>query len=349
MKKKINLRQEFLLPKDHNYFNHCHASTVLKVGEHDLLCAYMAGEREGQPDMSIWLSRRKNGSWQKPERIQSIYGLPHWNPVLHRDGSRILLYYKVGLSVQTWYTMLGISEDEGETWSHPVEAVPEDHTPRVCVRNKLLVSSRGDWLGPVSVENGRLWDSYIDISRDKGKSWTTHAIPFTHQTKAENGAGSAAWEGLKEGALWENDLSTVLKWDGIIQPALWESQPGHIHAMMRSTRGKIYRSDSCDYGESWSEAYATSMPNNNSGIDIARLACGALVLVYNPVSGNWDARSPLSVSLSVDNGQTFSAPIHLETQPGEYSYPAIVTEGSTAHITYTHKRKNMVYTSFELV
>jgi hypothetical protein len=36
------------------------------------------------------------------------------------------------------------------------------------------------------------------------------------------------------------------------------------------------------------------MPNNNSGIDVARLLDGTLVLAFNPSSG----RSPLSLAVS---------------------------------------------------
>lgn len=35
---------------------------------------------------------------------------------------------------------------------------------------------------------------------------------------------------------------------GVIQPTLWADDENHIHMLLRSTEGKIYRSDSADGG-----------------------------------------------------------------------------------------------------
>ena len=53
----------------------------------------------------------------------------------------------------------------------------------------------------------------------------------------------------------------------MIQPTLWESKDGSVHMLTRTKLGKIYRSDSLDGGKTWCRAYATNLPNNNSGID----------------------------------------------------------------------------------
>lgn len=98
--------------------------------------------------------------------------------------------------------------------------------------------------------------------------------------------------------LWECCLENLLRWDGVIQPTLWESSPGHIHMLLRSTRGAIFRSDSIDYGATWSVARATFLPNNNSGIDLVSMQDGTLILALNPVNGNWGKRYPLSLIAS---------------------------------------------------
>lgn len=77
-----------------------------------------------------------------------------------------------------------------------------------------------------------------------------------------------------------------------------ESSPGHIHMLLRSTRGAIFRSDSIDYGATWSVARATSLPNNNSGINLVSMQDGTLILALNPVNGNWGKRYPLSLIAS---------------------------------------------------
>src|SRR3546814_13002149 len=77
---------------------------------------------------------------------------------------------------------------------------------------------------------------------------------------------------------WSSDVcsSDLLKRDsafgeGVIQPALWESAPGKVHMLLRSSAGVICRSDSEDYGKTWSPVYKTDLPNPNSGIDATKL------------------------------------------------------------------------------
>lgn len=341
------MEKELIFPEDQTWFHDCHANTQLWTGEKDCLVAFWAGTSEGTPDQAIWLSRCEKGVWQDPVRVKYIYQLPHWNPVLHRSGNRIYLFYKVGLTVQTWYTMVSYSDDEGRTWSESVEAVPGDYTPRATVRNRILEASDGSWIAPTSKEVGGWMDCYGDISRDQGKTWKIAPIPLQHQNphplKTEQ-----LWEGLKRGALWENNLDVVGSWDGVIQPAMWESTPGHIHALMRSTRGRIYRSDSRDYGKTWCEAYPTVLPNNCSGIDAVNMEGGTLAVVYNPVSDNWGVRTPLSVSFSRDNGETFTEAFHLETAEGEYSYPSVTAQGNRLNIFYTANRRTFIHCVLEV-
>ena len=56
----------------------------------------------------------------------------------------------------------------------------------------------------------------------------------------------------------------------MIQPTLWEDSTG-VHMLIRSNAGKIYKSDSTDFGMTWCKAYETPYPNPNSGIDLVKL------------------------------------------------------------------------------
>ncbi|HBS7612481.1 sialidase family protein [Klebsiella pneumoniae] len=340
-------KQQFLLPKGGCGFNSCHASTLTTLPGGDVLVAYFAGEKEGSDDTAIWISRQHQGHWQEPQRAIACDGVAHWNPVLHRDEDELWLFYKVGPGVHEWQTRYVKSRDNGMTWSKPAELVPGDTLPRGPVKNKLLVTADGSWLAPGSTEDDRYWDAFVDRSENHGLNWQMVRVPVEHCDPLKRN-DSSLWQGLAAGALWENDPGRVFQWDGVIQPTLWESAPDHIHMLMRSTRGQIYRSDSADNGKSWSMAYATSLPNNNSGIDLACSPQGALVLAYNPVAGNWGRRFPLSLSLSTDNGERWSTPFDVESEEGEFSYPAIICEGNTVHLTYTWNRKNIVYCALSL-
>lgn len=134
----------------------------------------------------------------------------------------------------------------------------------------------------------------------------------------------------------------------MIQPTLWEMPEGKIHALLRTNGGKIYRSDSEDDGLNWCEAYPTDMPNNNSGLDAVMMENGTLALVCNPDDSDWGRRYPLSLYLSKDNGVHFQWVLDLETEEGEFSYPAVVAEGNRLHVTYTWKRKKVAYVCVEV-
>jgi predicted neuraminidase len=134
---------------------------------------------------------------------------------------------------------------------------------------------------------------------------------------------------------------------GVIQPALFETPSGAIRMLMRSARiGRICEAVSNDEGETWSEARPTSMPNPNSGIDAVRLRDGRVVLCHNPVERG---RTPLVLSVSDDGGETFREALVLESEPGEYSYPALIEASSgEVHVTYTWRRERIAHAAVDL-
>ena len=127
---------------------------------------------------------------------------------------------------------------------------------------------------------------------------------------------------------------------GMIQPTLWEDGAG-VHAFVRTNKGAVYRSDSADRGETWSVPARTRLPNNNSGLDCATDGEGRLWLLYNPVGVNWGPRTPLTLAVSTDGGETFTAVLQPELGAGEYSYPALVCDGDTLYGTYTYERRRI--------
>ena len=137
----------------------------------------------------------------------------------------------------------------------------------------------------------------------------------------------------------------ILRGKGAIQPTLWESDPGKVHALLRTASGNVWRTDSEDYGATWSPVYVIGLPNNNSGLDVLRLEDGQLLLVLNPVGMNWGPRTPLSLALSCDNGLSWTLVAHLEDDPietkHEYSYPAIIRTKSGIAISYTWRRERV--------
>lgn len=303
----------------------CHASTVLPLDNGHVLAAWFGGAREGDKGVEIWISERdENNNWSAPRSISEGDNVAHWNPVLYKqENGNIILYYKHGEKIPDWITKYVVSSDNGKTWSKPEILVPGDKSGgRGPVKNKCLKLKNGTLLAPASTEQNKKWIPFIDISYDDGITWT--AAPHMARPKYKGA------------------------YVGLIQPTLWESDNGEVHCLLRSNKGAVYRSDSTDNGLTWKKPYRTRIPNNNSGIDCVKDSSGRIWLIYNPVDVNWGIRHPLSLAYSKDDGKHFTEVLIPEPGNGEFSYPAITEKDNTLYITYTYKRKQIVFWKIEL-
>ena len=338
--KKINiLKKQHITALGQEPFEQVHASTLALCGDGSIAAAWFGGTHEKNPDVRIWFSKTTgDGRWSRPVALSENNMIADWNPVLLAQGDRLTLFYKEGENIPIWRTFFRVSEDNGETWSETKLLVEGDTFGRGPVKNKPIVISNGNIIAGASREDelGR-WEMFADISADNGATWQmTDIIPFVRPYSEKV---YTAKEQLNRKA------------GGLIQPTLWEhpSHDGRVSLFARSSFTFIYRSDSADFGKTWSVARPTELPNNNSGLDVTCLSDGTLALIYNPVSANWGPRSPLSVSLSEDNGESWGARVDLETVKGEFSYPAIVARGNKLYMSYTWNRRVVAYVEAEIV
>jgi predicted neuraminidase len=90
---------------------------------------------------------------------------------------------------------------------------------------------------------------------------------------------------------------------------------------------------------------ATALPNPNSGIDAIRLRDGRLVMVYNNTTSG---RTPLNLAVSA-TGEKWTNFHDLETDRGEYSYPALIqARNGDLLLTYTWNRVKIRFVRFPL-
>ncbi|MBX3051128.1 MAG: exo-alpha-sialidase [Caldilineaceae bacterium] len=303
---------------DERPFASCHASSLIERDDGGFLVVWFGGSRESADDVAIWSAQRGvTGGWSAPRLVAKAEESAHWNPVIFRaEEGGVHLWFKVGPQIPAWRTYTAVSWDGGRSWSDPAPLVPGDAGGRGPVKNKPILLADGAWLAGASLETRTHWDAFVDRSEDSGVTW--QATPLIPLDRTRCGG------------------------KGVIQPTLWESAPGQVHMLLRSTCGRVCRSDSADGGRSWSEIVPTDLPNNNSGLDVARMADGRLALICNPVEDR--ARTPLSVLISADNGQSWPERIDLETEPGEYSYPAIIpTAAGGLAATYTWRRERIAW------
>jgi predicted neuraminidase len=290
-------------------FPSCHASTIEDTGA-GLVAAWFGGREEGAPDVGIWFARQDGREWGAPVEVASGTGEggrrhPCWNPVLYQaEGGPLLLFYKVGPNPRAWWGMLKTSTDGGRTWSDG-RRLPEGILGPV--RSKPVRMEDGALLCGSSTED-RGWRVHMERTPDLGRTWE-RTEPL-------------------------NDASEF----GAIQPTILVWAAGKVQILNRSRQGRITE---CWMGATWKEwgpMRATELPNPSAGVDAVRLRDGRGLLVYNDTPRG---RTPLNLATSRD-GRGWTNVMAFETEPGEYSYPAIIqARDGMVHVTYTWKRERI--------
>ncbi|MFA6947425.1 MAG: sialidase family protein [Eubacteriales bacterium] len=327
--KLTQTKRTFVFEMD-KYFPSAHASTLVRLPDGHIAAACFGGEHEGADDVKIHVAvEDENGVFAYSARVCADEGLPHWNPVMYvRENGDVALWFKIGKYIPSWKTMYCVSRDGCRSFTEPVCIDTNEAEARGPVKNKPVCLSDGTLIAPRSLETLSDWTVIPEYSTDEGESWN-ECSPIKYRS----------CEAM------ENGYKTI-KTNGLIQPSIWEDKNG-THMLMRSTWGRLWRTDSSDFGRSWSDAYETAVPNNNSGIDLAA-SDGDIFLVYNPVTGNFAARTPLDIAVSRDGGASFEHMLTLESEKGEFSYPSIIVHGDTLHCAYTWNRRNIVYTEVKI-
>ena len=288
----------------------CHASTIEQTNGGQIVAAWFAGTDEGEDDVGIWVSRLDSGTWSRPVEVANGVMSPQrrypcWNPVLFQPKrGPLALFFKVGPTPDQWWGEMMVSGDGGRRWKDRRRLPPHVMGP---IKNK-----------PIQLDDGRV----LCGSSSEHDGWCVH-VEITSDSREWSVVGPL------------NDPAKI----AVIQPTLLTYPDGRIQMLCRTRRERfIAQCWSRDGGKTWSEMTATALPNPNSGIDAVTLADGRQLLVFNNTQRG---RTPLNVATSRD-GKHWDVVLTLESQPGEYSYPAVIqTSDGLVHTTYTYRRESI--------
>jgi hypothetical protein len=206
--------------------------------------------------------------------------------------------------------MVRTSRDDGRTWSE-ARRLPDGVLGPV--KNKPVLLDDGTLISGSSTETPdteNAWRVHFERSTDNGETWTiVRPAPATPGPEI-----------------------------GAIQPSILVHKDGRLQAVGRSRSRRVFETWSSDKGKTWGPVTLTTLPNPSAGTDAVTLRDGRHLIVYNHTERG---RSPLNVALSRD-GKTWESVVVLESEPGEYSYPAVIqAPDGLVHITYTWKRERI--------
>jgi len=290
----------------------CHGSTITELENGDLFAAWYEGSYETASDVVIAGARRRAGAagWDAVQTLAATPGRSEGNPVLFAPPGGVLWLFYATMIEPTWDKCVlkyKTSRDNGLTWSDPVVLRAQLGW---LYRNKAIVLSTGRYVLPI-YDEAKL-HSMMLLSDDHGRTWRASGPILSspaniHPTVVE----------LADGSL-------------LCYARYFASGLGHIV----SGRGHIWQARSTDGGETWSPATLTAIKNPNSGIDLTRLASGALALAFND---SYDKRTPLNLALSTDEGRTWPHQKAVETRPGAFAYPWLIqTRDGLLHLTFSY-------------
>ncbi len=302
-----------------NACNH-HGSSVAVQADGTVLVAWYTGLGEYSMDSRIVWARKAPGEeafgeWSVLYDEQTV---PEGNPVLHvddRTGDLWLFYVKVdGTSWNDGLIRLIRSTDGGAHWSPPQTLRSERNW---MTRNHPIRLPSGEMLLPCY--NETFYVPTFLISQDDFQS---------------------RWEEVSP------PEETLLLYLGQIQPTVILRDDDSLFALMRNSDGPhpghAIQSISTDDGRTWTEGAANPLPNPGAAMEMVRMPSGAVMATFN---NHPEARLPLAVALSDDQGATWSAVANVveACESGECSYPSIAVDPTdgTAWVTYTHARRSI--------
>ena len=347
---------------------HNHAPGIVECPNGDLFATWYRGSGErSADDVAVYASWKPKGSstWTEPFVLADTPGFPDCNTALFIDDREQLWLFYPTILANSWESCLTNFKvasdysatnapqweregmillkpaDFGEKARQQLDAEIKLFEPLLTddlraelngMREKLgdKLSQRLGWqprCKPTQLPSGRIvLPLYTDtfsisimaLTDDYGKTW---------------------------------QASEPLIGFGNIQPSVLRRNDGTLVAYMRENgpRMRIRVCESKDDGETWGPVGQSELPNPGSGLDGIRLANGHWLLVYNDTL---NGRNKLAVSLSTDEGRTWSHTRHLEDHPtGSYHYPAI-TQGrdGTIHVVYSYfveGGKSMKHAAFD--
>ena len=304
-----------------------HAPTLAELPDGRLAAAWFAGSREGARDVAIVMATFDGRAWSPARTIVTREQVQRdtarvvrklGNPVLATDAQGRLHLWFVSVGYGGWAGSSinhALSGDAGKSWSPAAKLVASPFwNLSTLVRTPPLPLADGGWGLPAYHEFAAKRSEWLRLDasgrlRDKAR------LPASQRT---------------------------------LQPAVAALDATRALALMRDAgpANRVRLAAGADAGATWQDARPTALPNPNASVALLRIKDGRLLLAYNPQAAN---RNKLALSISTDEGRSWSAPRLVEDAAGgeEFSYPALLQgRDGTIHLAYTWQRRTIKHLAF---
>jgi len=314
-----------------------HCSFLEKIPNGDIICVWFSGKKEGVDLVSIILSylSPNNDYWTEPVVIARTPGYSNQNPVLFYNPKEEVLYL--------WYSSQVAANDYFEN----------QHTIKLYEMKLKL----GDILEDDDMNKYTCWSAPQglfgkDFVMGKGRVCyddvnNTMLLPVYEKPNKYTSSHFSSCITISHG-----DIRNIYKkkkipgTNKLVQGHIITFS-GHIKIYFRDRFKKhIWYSESSNFGETWKSPKKINLPNNNCGICPFKCSVGGkdyVIMVFNNTNSG---RRPLSIAYSED-GIKFKGTMNIEEKteilsvdkrPPEYSYPNVLVDNDTIHISYTYNR-----------
>jgi hypothetical protein len=274
-----------------NRYGFNHAASVVALPDGRLLAAWFSGPFEASVHQVILSSISSDGgkSWSPAAVLQDFPRRSDFDPAFIRDGGRTWFFFSAG----RWnrYPFVreegarAIGPDSFRTWARR-----SDDSGRTWSEPSVVAERRGCRSNGIRLDSGELLLPTYDFgdrtagvmrSADGGKSWQL--------------AGR---------------LTTPA---GADEPTIAQADGGTVLMLLRTTDGFLWRSRSRDRGVTWSAPEKTDMVAAAASHNLFRTRDGRLVLTHD--ASKPPLRTPLTVRVSSDAGETWGEPLVLAEVP----------------------------------
>lgn len=233
--------------------------------------------------------------------------------LLRLQSGEIALFYARKNSIHDLLPVMRISNDEGATWSKPIEIIPARDTGYYVLNNDRVIQMKdGRIIVPLALHRNQPGSGRFNpnarflcyFSDDNGKTWQRGEEVVVEKQP-----------GKKQPYMQE--------------PGVVELKDGRLMGFCRTNGGSQYVAFSKNGGKSFSELKPSNIISPVSPASIERIpSTNDLLMIWNNHKGInpqlRGKRTPLSIAVSKDDGKTWQHIQNIETNPnGWYCYTAI--------------------------